>query len=122
MVDETDKRKGWFECVCHDPEHIFRLLYVEPDISDDWPPELYVSVHLTNYKGFFRRLWVAFKYVFWMKDSCISGHFEDISIQLSDLPRLRAILDHFESEHIASGWTYDGSGWCKKELDKPDKP
>ncbi len=59
-------RTEFFECVCMTEEHtiIFRL-----DTDDI---DLYTSVFLNQYRGFFGRLWIAIRYLFGYK--CMDGH------------------------------------------------
>lgn len=50
----------YFECACHDNEHLLIINY-DPEYGDIW-----VDVHLKNYP-WYMRLWIAIKYIFGYK-------------------------------------------------------
>jgi len=62
-------------CDCFSDEHTLRFQYMysknEQKIKQH---EIYTSVFLNNYNGFFKRLWIAIKYVFGYK--CKYGHWD----------------------------------------------
>jgi hypothetical protein len=48
----------WYDCICLRAEHALRFVIDEED-GDVW-----TEVNLTNYRNFFKRCWVALKYIF----------------------------------------------------------
>jgi len=52
-------KKVYLECSCHSIEHITRFSYSQIE-----PHEVYMETHLYNYMGFWKRIWVAIKYIF----------------------------------------------------------
>jgi len=72
-----DSFKSFYvHCECHNPEHAMLVAYYDDDIelftkedADDpnkYPPlpELTFNLQLSPYLGFFKRIWVAIRYVF----------------------------------------------------------
>ena len=76
----------YFECQCHSDEHTLKF---QLDDIEDIPDEdiryadLYVTTHLSDWPGFFRRLWRGLKYVFGYK--CNYGHFDTFIMQDKDV-------------------------------------
>lgn len=50
--------RHYFECACDSPDHVLRITH------DRTYNDLYFEVQLNNHKSFFKRVKVAFKYVF----------------------------------------------------------
>lgn len=78
----------FFECVCGTEEHTLRFKLDADDI------ELYTSVFLNQYHGFFGRLWIAIKYLFGYK--CKHGHWDCTIIKLEDTDRLIELLESYK--------------------------
>lgn len=55
--------RDYFECVCGIPEHTLRFTSVAEPIFDD-DGEFYVETFLNQYLPWYKRLYVAIKYVF----------------------------------------------------------
>lgn len=53
--------KKIFECDCTAMGHSVRFTYW-PN-KKDWEAELYIETSLMKYESFFKRMWVAFKYI-----------------------------------------------------------
>lgn len=81
----------FFECACGADEHTLRF---KLDAYDPKDVELYTSVFLNQYRGFFGRLWVAIKYLFGYK--CKDGHWDCTMIRLEDADRLIALLENYK--------------------------
>ncbi len=82
MIDLNMK---YFECECESAEHTLRI--ISEDVWDqDFPPELYVELQLNQRANFFRRCWLALRYIFGYE--CKFGHWDNISIRESDLEPL----------------------------------
>ena len=73
-------------CQCGDPHHQMILYY------DKESPAVYVAVHLNKELNFFKRLWVAFKYIFFKKRT-IYGDFEEIILRPEDANKLQLAVD-----------------------------
>jgi hypothetical protein len=73
-------------CQCGDPHHQLILYY------DKETPAIYVAVHLNKEQNFFKRLWIAFKYIFFKKRS-IYGEFEEIMLKPEDANKLQKAVD-----------------------------
>ena len=83
MLDGTH----WFECQCGSSEHTLTFIIDKKD------PELYCTLFLSRYLGFFNRLWVAFKYVVGMKAK--NGHWDYWMLQRKDAENLRNLVDEY---------------------------
>lgn len=70
------------DCACHHPEHVLHFLY---------DGELYIEIHLNPNYGFFRRLWIAIKYIFGYK--CRDGCFETWMMDGEDADKLIEMLN-----------------------------
>jgi hypothetical protein len=75
-------------CQCGDPAHQLILFY------DDEPqsPAVYVSVHLSPERNFFKRLWRGLKYIFSKKRS-IYGDFDEIILRPEDSYKLEKAVN-----------------------------
>jgi hypothetical protein len=84
----------FFECSCYSDEHTLRIML---DDDPDYP-ELYTSVFLNNYNtgflGFFKRVWIAIKYVFGYKSKY--GHWDCFNLRRGDADRLIATVEKFK--------------------------
>lgn len=87
MTQQTE----FFECVCMTDEHTIRF---QLDATDPDNVELYTSVFLNQYHGFFGRLWIAIKYLFGYK--CKYGHWDCTMLKLEDADRLIALLNNYK--------------------------
>ena len=83
-------------CDCSSDEH---QLIVRWDDEDN---EVYVSVHLANYMGFWKRLWHAMKYVFGYKSRY--GAFDEVILRKEDADNLQKVVDHLRSCNHKSGF------------------
>lgn len=98
---ETD----FFICDCGSLEHnlVFQMSdYTEdmtPEQLAEWPIEerqmMTVHVNLHQYRGFFKRLWVAIKYLFNYK--CRYGHFDCIILEPQDAQHMIERLQKYLS-------------------------
>lgn len=77
----------FFECICGSEAHTLRF-----QLDDD--VELYTSVFLNQYRGFFGRLWIAIKYLFGYK--CRYGHWDCTMLKLEDADRLIALFKNYQ--------------------------
>ena len=75
-------------CECGSFEH--QIIIVE--YPED--QEVYVEVHLSNYRDFWKRLWVGIKYAFGYK--CRFGEFDSIIIRKEDHQKLINLLEKYK--------------------------
>ena len=75
-------------CDCESAEH---QLIVSWDNNDN---EVYVRVHLPNYKGFWKRLWHGLRYAFGYK--CRFGAFEEVILRKEDADALQNVVNHLK--------------------------
>ena len=83
-MEERTKREI-FICDCNSAEHQFSFWHNKKD------SEIYLETHLTNYQGFWKRLWIGIKYAFGYK--CRYGHFDSTIIQPEDIQRLKNYIN-----------------------------
>ncbi len=79
----------WIRCSCQAPSHVmvFRLF------SDEDYTEVYVDYCMNPIWGFFKRVWLAIKYV--LKISDTSGHFNEICLSTEDADKLISHLSKY---------------------------
>lgn len=68
----------YFECECHSDEHMLKFKF----FPDDEDPMLYASVYLRHWQPWYKRVWVAIKYVFGYKSKY--GDFDCFSMNKED--------------------------------------
>lgn len=76
----------YFKCECHDPNHNFVVEY-DPEYK-----EFAVQIHMSHFAGFFRRLWIAFKYVF--KIGTTFDHYSSVHLTEEQVKELKSFLDN----------------------------
>ena len=86
--DNSMPEPEYFECSCFSPEHHFFLSIDKED------KEIYLRVFLHNGYGFFKRCWVASKYIFGYK--CRYGDWDEVIIKEKDVPRLIEFFKQLE--------------------------
>ena len=72
-------------CECSSAEH---QLIVRWDKDDK---EVFISVHLADCKGFWKRLWHGLKYAFGYK--CCYGAFDEVILRKEDADNLQKVVD-----------------------------
>ena len=82
----------YINCICHSPDHLIKLQIL------DWKKDqvlqdvdLVVSVHITLEASFFRRIWIAIKYIFGHYSQF--GEFDEI---LLDDNKTEEMIEFFE--------------------------
>lgn len=81
-------KNEYYECACGSLEH---LLVAVLDKEDN---ELHFEFHLCQYRNFFKRIWVAIKYIFGYKSRF--GCFDTFILRNEDAERLIAMLEKLE--------------------------
>ena len=87
MLDGTH----YFECACGSAEHTIRFTLDIEDKED--PPMIFGDIYLDHYMPWWKRIWVAFKYVFRLPPQ--NSHFDSWIMYEPDAKRLRNMLDGF---------------------------
>lgn len=83
-------------CQCCDPAHQLIIYYD----NDPESPAVYVSVHLSPERNFFKRLCRGIKYIFFNQRS-IYGDFDEIILRPSDVDKLKKtvnVLDNLNNK------------------------
>ena len=83
MLDGT----YYFDCVCGKAEHTLRFTLNKEQ------NEIYAEVYLLPCCGFFKRIYLAIKYVFGF--NFLNGHFDDWIMDNNDAKKLRDMLNTF---------------------------
>jgi hypothetical protein len=76
--------KHYFECDCGCDEH--RFCVTSEDSEEDFPPQLYFHIQMSQYKNITKRLFEAFRYVMGYKSKY--GHWDTINVSEDDLNRM----------------------------------
>lgn len=74
-----------FICQCHSLEHQASFWY------DDDENEIYIQVHLTTDKNFFKRLWSGLKYAFGHRS--MFGDWDEFVFKNEDLSKLNEFVN-----------------------------
>ena len=78
-------------CDCKSSEHQVILQYFE-DEKPEWQ-ELYIDVHLYDYKNFFKRIWTGIRYIFGYKSKY--GKFDEIVVNPTEVREIINFLQAF---------------------------
>lgn len=81
-------RNHFVVCDCQSPEHTLRFMY------DEEEKELYTEVYLNQYRSFFKRVYVAIKYIFGYTSKY--GHWDCTMISKPKADKLKAFLSSME--------------------------
>jgi len=90
----THMYNEYYECQCSTPEHTLVFSIDEDDGS------VYTSIYLNQYNSFFKRVWIAIKYVFGYKSKY--GHWDSTILNKKDYSRFIAM--------IRASWRLQGGG------------
>ena len=84
-----DFNTEYFDCKCSSPEHTLRFVYDEDDI--------YIEIYLRQYRNFFKRIWIAIKYIFGYK--CQYGDWDCFILKEDDIQRMIRLLTKKEKKY-----------------------
>ena len=88
MLDGT----YFYECACGSDEHTIRFTLNKAE------KEVYLSVFLNQYRPWWKRVYVAIRYIFGYK--CRYGHWDNWLMDENDAVRLRDMFNDFiDSAH-----------------------
>lgn len=85
----------YIECCCGCDAHTIRFTW-DPDPEF---PEIYMSIFLYPFYSFWKRLWLAIKYIFGRTTSKY-GHFDETILVYEQIERLKDLCDRFLLSHI----------------------
>lgn len=91
MKDEHGREEELFICECGDLSHQFVVSWYPDD--PDWNDELYLNIHLNQTYSFWKRFWIAVKYLFGHK--CRFGVFDEILVSPHRAKQLKSVLESF---------------------------
>lgn len=92
---ELDNDRLFLECECFSKDHIVLVEYDEWAWKDDSKEiELVISTQLRDYAGFWRRLKVAFLYLFKRIPNNL-GSWQDTLVKVEDCPKLIELINKF---------------------------
>lgn len=87
----------YFDCECHSPEHILRVMYDEDDKENNWDC-IYIDFQFYPSRNVFKRIFIAFKYIFGIKSN--NSPWEDMILKRKDVPRLINLLNKIENKKV----------------------
>jgi hypothetical protein len=79
-------------CQCLSPEHTLQFIYDKEDGS------VHAHVYLHQYRSFFKKLWVAVKYVCGYKSKY--GHWDAFMLRNEDLHKIIRMAEESKSNEI----------------------
>ena len=80
-----------FICQCDSIEHTLIATY---DEQEDLEPWVSLSVHLKQYFPWYKRIWVAIKYIFGHQSNY--GAFDEFIFKKEDVNKLQKIVDYLK--------------------------
>ena len=112
MLDGTH----YFECGCGADEHTLRFTLDLDDEDEPGGKAIHTSIFLNNHYHWYKRLWIATKYLFGYK--CKYGHWDSWILYEPDAHRLKLMLEEFINAPRKKTSDYKLS----KEWDTPKPP
>ena len=95
----------FLRCECHCPEHIVVISVNDNGFDEEpFPPEFYIETQANQWRPFYKRIWVALKYIFGAELV-----WDNTMVHKDDIPKLQSALDHYN---------YLAEKSAKKRLDK----
>lgn len=90
MLDGTE----YYECDCGSDEHTLRFIL---DLDEE-DPRIYTNVFLNQWHSWYKRVWIAIKYVFGYK--CKYGHFDCFILKQADADKMITMVTKLkEAKH-----------------------
>ncbi len=84
----------YFECACGSPEHTIRFILDKGERGDF--PLIFCDFYLDQYLPWYKRIWVAIKYVLMFKPH--NEHFASWVMKNEDVERLQKLCKEFKNE------------------------
>lgn len=86
-MEDNGIKTSFFQCECRSHEHTIQVSVCD---DPDWP-SLTVSVQLHQFRNFWKRVWLAIKYVFGFTPAY--GHWDTTLVDPADYDRLSSLVD-----------------------------
>jgi hypothetical protein len=90
MTGVNKDRNEIFICDCHSKEHMAIVSLYD---WDGGPPDFYLEITAEHHLPWYRRIWVAVKYIF--AQPSLSWH--DIILKPEDVARLASVIDDYNA-------------------------
>lgn len=84
-----EDRSEWIQCECHSHDHLLHV-YLDTEYDED-TAALYISPLLNFRPNFFRRIWIAIKYVFRVNPR-FGYHFDEVIVSGENLDNLGKLV------------------------------
>ena len=96
-VIEDDVTNHFTICECTTDEHVLRWRFDpgEPTGKYKWPDEVYLTVYLTDYPYFWKRLWFGLRYAFGYKSKY--GAFD---VTIVSKPEAQKLVDFLQNNYL----------------------
>lgn len=87
-----DYRREHLECVCTDPSHtaVVELALSDRDTLED--PEIRLSIQLTPFLPWYKRVYEAVRYVFGINRTMWGGHWDVCILDKSSIEKLHSMV------------------------------
>ncbi len=99
-IDEEELLIG---CSCHSKNHLVSFAISENSLDrktgDDIPDDFFFSIGINNYLGIFKRLFIAFKYVFSPLKINRTGDFAEVLCSPEDVLQLKDFCNKYLSRN-----------------------
>lgn len=95
--DPLEVEKLYIQCECSSDEHLVKLSRWKNDSGDPDDDWVSLTVHLHAWEGFFRRIWVAIKFVFGYR--CRYGEWDEVVISPSDFDKFIQFFEAAKKDH-----------------------
>lgn len=82
-------------CECRSDEHQYLIYYSDEEMpSGQTCPTVYIHPHLITYNSFWKRVWVAIKYIFGHRTKY--GQWDEFMLRSSDADKLQDVVDYLK--------------------------
>lgn len=95
--DDIGFREEYIECACFSAEHVIRIVYyVEPKTETiDTYDGIYIEVQMSPHREFFKRLILAFKYLFRISLHSYESYWSGTAINVEEAKKIKTLLEKF---------------------------
>ena len=90
MENAETRKVEYFECCYHSLDHTIKFEYEEEY------NELTLSISLFQFNNFFKRIWIALKYIF--NQANRYGHYDCVIINQDDKERLLSVINQLKAK------------------------
>lgn len=97
MLSNQEDEILYIDCECRAKDHV---VCFEKFVWDENSTELHINMQLNRHFGFFRRIWLAIKYVFRPTAACSWGNWASTLINQTNAFKLKALIDKTYPESV----------------------